>query len=247
MSCFIKNSNLPQNTVTSLICGGINKELTDYFLNRNIELYVTEKNNSVDRAVSHHCDISAIYVGNGKIIVDKQQDKLIDLLHLKGLTVFESFEEVKGDYPKDIILNHTIIGKYIIGKRSCFDITLNEHLNNFVIVDTKQGYSKCSVLVVDQNSIITDDISISKAAEKHGINCLLISKGDIALEGHEYGFIGGASGKLSKNEVIFFGDISKHTNYEDIEKFLNERNINIISFSFPLTDFGGIIPFEELE
>lgn len=246
MSRFIKNPNLPESSVKSLICGGINEELTDYLRKRNIDLFFTEKNSFVDRAVSHHCDISALYIGNGKIIVDKQQDKLIDSLRYKGLTVFESRKEVKGDYPNDIILNHTLIGRYIIGKKSCFDPVLKENIESLEVIDTKQGYSKCSVLVVDENSIITDDASISKAANKFGINCLLISKGDISIEGHEYGFIGGASGKLSKNEVIFFGDITKHKDYEDIKKYLDARDIAIISFSFPLTDFGGIIPFEEL-
>lgn len=32
---------------------------------------------------------------------------------------------------------------------------------------------------------------------------LLISSGDIKLEGYDYGFIGGASGKISDNTVVF--------------------------------------------
>ena len=98
---------------------------------------------------------------------------------------------------------------------------------------------------MDENSIITDDESVARRAVEKGLNCLLISKGDVSLDGHEYGFIGGASGKILKDEIIFFGDISKHRDYERIEAFIRERKMRIISFDFPLTDFGGIIPIRE--
>ena len=246
MNRFIETPNLPKGKATSLICGGLNNELIEFLTSREIEIIYTEKNNYVDKSISDNCDISALYLGNGKIIVDNQQKKLIETLKEKNLTVIESQKPVKDSYPDDIILNHAIVGGYIIGKKRYFDQSVVENTDKFNVIDVKQGYAKCSALVVDSHSIITDDKSIAENAVKNGLECLFIEKGDVHLDGHEYGFIGGASGKISENEILFFGDISKHRNYPEINNFLSCRNIEIISLSFPLTDFGGIIPFTEV-
>lgn len=242
---FLMNPNLPQGRVTSLICGGLNSELLDFFEKRGIEVLFTEENRCKDRAVSKHGDLSVLYIGDGRIIVEKGQAPLIAFLKAEGFSVIVTSDELCGAYPDDCILNHAIVGNRIIGRSDIFDETVKRCCKDFELISVKQGYSKCSVLVVDESSIITDDESIARNALKKGIDSLLISKGDIFLEGHSYGFIGGASGKLSRDEIIFFGDITKHTDYFLIRDFLLKRSMNIVSFDFPLTDFGGIIPIKE--
>lgn len=246
MSRFIKNANLPEKEVTSLISGKMNSIVLDYFKSRGIELFLTRTNPLIDKSVSEHCDMSALHLGSGRIVVDKNQCELIKELHEADIEVIESERAVSGAYPDDIILNQVLIGEYHIGKTDCCDKAVIDGTPQFKRVNTKQGYSKCSCLVVDERSVITDDESIHRKVLEIGLNSLLISKGDVFLDGHDYGFIGGASGKLSDNEVIFFGDITKHSDYDKITSFLNERDIKIIHFDFPLTDFGGIIPLKEL-
>ena len=245
MSTFLKKANLPQGTVSLLICGGLNAELVDYLKSRDIELLFTRENLTVDSAVRRHADLSVLYIGKGVIIIDKGQIELISELRESGFTVYETVKSVSGNYPGDCILNHAVIGDSIIGNSKIFDESVKNESSAFKIIHTNQGYSKCSVLVVDEKSIITDDESVAQRASESGIDSLLISKGDVFIEGHEYGFIGGASGKISKNEIIFFGDITGHRDYERIKDFLSVRGMKIISLDFPLTDFGGIIPVKE--
>ena len=245
MSNFIIKPNLPEGMVSALICGGLNAELINFFRSRDIDIFFSDENKTADKAVSKHVDLAALYVGDGRIVVDKGQKRLISELISSGLSVCESSSEVTGNYPDDCILNHTIIGSSIIGNSRLFDESVKAECKSLSLIHTNQGYCKCSVLVVDDNSVITDDVSIARVSAKTGINCLLISKGDVFLDGHEYGFIGGTGGKISKDEIIFFGDITKHRDYEKIKQFLTERNIKTISFDFPLTDFGGIIPLKE--
>ncbi len=245
MSRFIEKSNLPEGDVTALICGGLNKELITYFTDIGIEIYLTEKNNKVDPSVSNHCDLFALYLGNGRIITDNSQSTLIERLEAAGFQVIKSVESVEGNYPKDCILNHTLIGKNIIGNSNIFDESVLKESEKLNLIYTRQGYCKCSVLVVDEKSIITDDESIARSCRLKDIDSLLISKGDVFIDGHEYGFIGGASGKISKDKIIFFGDITKHQDYLEIKRFILARGMEIISFDFQLTDFGGIIPIKE--
>ncbi|MBE6775671.1 MAG: hypothetical protein E7543_05710 [Ruminococcaceae bacterium] len=245
MSRFIVKPNLPEGEVSALVCGRLNGELTDYFRRRNIELIFTNENGAGDKAVSTHADLSVLYLGQGRIIADRGQPELTERLNSLGLNVTESRKRVEGAYPDDCILNHTIAGKYIIGNSKIFDLSVKALTENLEIIPVNQGYCKCSVLVVDEGSLITDDESIARNAAEKGLDCLLIGKGDIFLEGHGYGFIGGASGKLSRDEVVFFGNITQHRDYGRIKAFLDKRGIRIISFDFPLTDFGGIIPLKE--
>lgn len=72
---------------------------------------------------------------------------------------------------------------------------------------------------------------------------LLISSGDIKLEGYDYGFIGGASGKISDNTVVFFGNAEMHPCYSSIRELClkNKIGIKILCKNMPLTDVGGIV------
>lgn len=244
MRC-IEKPNLPQGKVSKIICGELSDELNSFFDKTGIERFVIEPNRDIDAAVKYHADMAAIYLGTGQILLDKRQCTLGKKLADIGLQVEYSENFIKGEYPKDIALNCAVLNDKIIGKLSCVDNTLIKFTDNLKKINVKQGYSKCSCLIVSENAVITDDESIYNALCLNNVDALLISKGDIILNGHDYGFIGGASGKISENEIIFFGDITKHRDYKKIADFIEKCGCEIISLDFPLTDFGGIIPITE--
>ena len=245
MMSFVDNPNLPEGKVCTIICGDYHEKLFNFLKSRNIDMLKVEPNLNIDNATSTHVDMLAAHLCKNTVLVDSEQCKLAEVLTDMGAEVVFSDSPVSGSYPDDIRLNFTIIGKRIFGNIRYCDSNISEHLNDFEKHNCKQGYCKCSCLVVDENSLITDDKSIYNAALENGIDCLLVSKGDSALAGHEYGFIGGASGKISQNEILFFGDITKHSDYKKIADFIGKRGCKIISLDFPLTDFGGMIPLIE--
>ena len=246
MSKFIENPNLPKSEVTLILCGQMNRVIIDYFHSRGIKTYFAQENEAADTAVCDHIDLSAIHLGNNKVLLDKKQDALAVALKNEGSKVFHSFESVSGEYPRDIALNFAFMGEHVIGNEKYADKNLCSFFTGKKIINVNQGYTKCSCLIVNEKAVITDDPSIYKATVKEGIDCLLISKGDVKLHGHSYGFIGGASGKPSQGEVIFFGDIKMHRDYEKIKFYLYKHGCKIISFDgVPLTDYGGIIPLKE--
>ena len=242
---FIEKPNLPEGKIKAVICGELCRELKDFFNNRDIRQIIIEPNNRIDPAVKYHVDMAAIHLGSKKILVDKCQGKLCETLKENGFDIYTTDEDIAGEYPEDIKLNFSIFGDRIMGKLPFADNVLLSLIENLKKINVKQGYCKCSCLVINENSLITDDKSIYNIALENGIDCLLISKGDVSLPGHGYGFIGGASGKISKKEVLFFGDITKHSDYKKIADFIEKHGCKIISLSFPLTDFGGIIPITE--
>lgn len=146
-------------------------------------------------------------------------------------------------YPDDIKFNAACTGKYFIHNLKFTSKKLLKYAieNDLILVNVKQGYAKCSTVVIDEESIITYDKGIYDSATKHGINALLISDGGVDLPGYNKGFIGGASGRVG-DEIIFNGDISKHPDYIRIEKFIKSRNLKCKFFSgYNLCDIGSII------
>ncbi len=242
---FIESPNLPNCIVKTVICGELCRELKAFLDSRGISQITIEPNNYIDPAVKYHADMAVIHIGRNRILIDKNRGKLGRILKENGFEVYCTDEDITGEYPKDIRLNFTVFGDKIMGNFSCADDRLLYLTEGLRKLNVKQGYCKCSCLVINENALITDDESIYRIAVINDVDCLLVSKGDVSLPGHNYGFIGGASGKISKTEVLFFGDVTKHKDYKKIANFIKKHGCETISLDFPLTDFGGIIPIIE--
>ena len=246
MMKLIEKPNLPKGKVTTVICGTEDEKILSYFERNGISVIRNAPNGYIDPSVSTHADMAAIHLGADRIIVDKSQTALSAKLKSHGMSVFETKERISGDYPQDITLNFTLIGDKMFGKIPSADEVLMKEAEAFEKVSVNQGYCKCSVLVVDEKALITDDEGIHRKALEKGIDSLLVSKGDVSLDGHPYGFIGGASGKITEDTVIFFGNIENHRDFEKIRAFLSSHGCFYeCTDKEALRDIGGIIPITE--
>jgi len=145
--------------------------------------------------------------------------------------------KLSNHYPNDIAYNVLIFENLAFGKEEFIDSVVKCELRkrNIKIVNINQGYAKCSSCIT-KNGIITADNSIYKALVKNNIAALNILPGFVKLFGYEYGFIGGASGEID-GELTFFGDITKHPDFEKIDNFCKFKYFS----DFPLTDIGTIL------
>ncbi len=151
-------------------------------------------------------------------------------------------------YPNDVIYNGCSTGKYFIHNLKYTDPLLLKEVQRLKMkkVDVSQGYAKCSIAVVDENSIITYDsgIAASCASQAPELSVLLIQQKHVFLPGYNTGFIGGTCGRIG-NSLLFNGDLSAHPDFEKIKEFIETRGLECIWFDdIPLTDIGSII--EEL-
>lgn len=119
---------------------------------------------------------------------------------------------------------------------------------NKEIVAVRQGYARCSAAVVAEKAFITADESIYRAAVNIGYDVLKIREGYIKLPGYSYGFIGGCSVLLDKNQLFFTGDIKRHPDYDAIKSFAANHGVflNILD-NCALTDIGGMVVLTEKE
>lgn len=240
----LKSPNLPTADVKHVVISGQYPEFVSALSKLGVTALLTEQCPDVMPQISYHADIVFSHLGEDKFLIEQNQKSLLSELYRLGFTQADSAVRLGEKYPNDVLLNSCIIGSNIIcGKDKVHPLLLN----NKTTVKSSQGYAKCSVCVVDESSVITDDSSIFEACQAKDIDALLVSKGSVKLAGFDYGFIGGCSGKLSKDTLLFCGDISTHSDYHRIKSFLSFRGVQALSLSDgPLIDIGSVIPISQI-
>lgn len=196
--------------------------------------------------VSSHTDM-LIFIGFERLFCHARyyelNKELIDrIINLSSLNLVLSNEPTGIEYPNDVLFNACIVGnKLICNKKTVSKFILDTAAESkYDVINVPQGYTKCSVCVVSDNAIITEDNAIYKACSDVGMDVLLITAGHVFLPPYDHGFIGGASG-LCGNDVYFCGAIEKHPDAERIIDFCTFHGKSVVSLSeSALSDVGTI-------
>lgn len=146
-------------------------------------------------------------------------------------------------YPQDIIYNAACTGRYFIHNLKFTAPALLTAARDLgmELIDVRQGYTKCSTVIVDGSSVITYDKAIAAPCSAAGLDVLLIRPGHIRLPGYDTGFIGGTSGRLG-DTVYFNGDLTSHPDCSAIISFIESKGLRLKWFrEWPLTDIGSLI------
>ena len=208
------------------------------------KLLEIKENKNLYPEISLHVDILACKVGE-KIVVEPTQ--------YANFQEYENFikgqETVQEKYPLDIKYNVCIIGKKAIHNFQNTDSKLKELLINdgYELINTTQGYTNCSIAVINENSAIVTDKGLYKILNKYNVEVLYLEyEPDIKLlnsgkYSNRKGFIGGAISRIG-DKIIVFGDLNKIDINEKIKEFINQKGIQIIDFQgLDVIDYGGIV------
>lgn len=250
MEDFIKLPNLPKRKISlGVVDGRTPGDIIDNLIKRNIRIIKTKKINCLYEGIAFHPDILIHHLGSDELIVAPNcSDEFIYELEAEKFKIIQGNQELKGTYPYDIPYNVAVFGDKAVCNVNYTDKILLDSLSakKLDIIDVKQGYSKCSICIVDENAVITSDKGICQELKKHGVDVLMINSGNIQLSGMNYGFIGGATGSLSDCEMGFYGNVTLHPNFKEIVEFLFKYNKKLINLSInPLMDLGTLIPLKE--
>lgn len=202
--------------------------------------------NHVYEEISSHVDVFCVKINN-KVILEPcvYNEFTLDEKH-----VVKGKSYLKEKYPFDIAYNVCQIGQNVVHNFKYTDeivleIIQKEKLNT---ININQGYSNCSIAVIDGNSAIVTDKNIAQNLIKNKIDVLLIDDDlDIKLlkNNGEYsnmkGFVGGCITRI-EDKVVIFGELSKIDRHGKIRKFIESRNLKIIEFrGMDVIDYGGIL------
>lgn len=199
----------------------------------------TKANTRVLRGLDTHPDILVHPLPSGDLVVDRDNFDYYKEI-FKDKNVIPSSSKLSAKYPGDIHLNAFAFKNFFIHNLKYTDQAILDYYKNhgYDLVNIKQGYAKCSCLVI-HDFVITSDGGIYETL-KDLIPIYKIDHGQIKLQNFNYGFIGGATGVLGK-KIFFTGDFSHHSSHEEILKIINKYDYEIeILSKDPIEDFGSI-------
>ena len=215
------------------------------------KLIELEQNTNIYEEISSHVDIHVCKIGSKLIVEKSKYPKIKDCIREwnNSIRIEIGQDFISPNYPQDIKYNVCIIGNKAIHNFEYTDRKIKEELikQNYELINTNQGYTNCSIAVIDDNSAIVTDKGLYKILEKHKIDVLYLKENlDIKLltkSGYSTrnGFIGGAIAKIDNN-IIIFGDLNKIDKQSKIRDFIMSKDLNIIEFkNLDIIDYGGIV------
>ena len=203
------------------------------------------KDDRFDSRIASHPDL-IISIVDGSIVIDEQaHQSIFQQLEKLGIPYITGNAHLTVAYPGDIAYNAVITKNLLIHKTEHTCPLILSHCNNTnkMLLPVRQGYTKCSTVVVSEDALITSDPSIYQAG-KEVMKVLFVQPGSVSLPGYDSGFLGGASGLLG-DTVVFHGDISQHPDFQQIADFVEEAQIKLLYFEeFPLTDIGSVLVYQ---
>ena len=239
---------VPEGRVSMMIVSGdMPIEMTKRLHSCVSNIIRTPELANLPRPICSHPDMQMVIPLEGVIIHAPNLDAaLAQSLKNTGFMMVPGEKCPNGTYPSDIPYNAAVIGKRAFLNTRFSDARVMEYLKKagISISHVNQGYAKCSTLIVNNDALITSDHGIFNAARAQNMDVLLIPpQKKIVIDGFDHGFIGGASGLISKTEIVFAGGFDKLDDAETIERFLGKYGIKPVSLGMgDVLDIGSLIP-----
>lgn len=196
--------------------------------------------------VNTHPDMQIHFAGKNIAFVAPSAYEYYRSILPKNVELQKGNNDPGETYPSDCAYNIAVIGKYVICRLKSAEKNIIDYYadNGYEFIDVKQGYAKCNICIVGENSAITEDENIYHNLIKAGIDTLKIPVGEISLKNYDYGFIGGASGFISENKIAFIGNFSAADYYDELFNFIKNKGKDIIFLSsVKPSDYGSMLFF----
>ena len=198
-------------------------------------------NPDLDSRLAGHADLNVYYAGNNVFYAAKRMyPALVKKLTNAGYKLYP-IPDLGKCYPKDAALCVCRIGGLVIfnPKTAARELISGFHGKQLHVT---QGYTRCSICDVTENSIMTSDDVIAEKAKTFGMDVLKLTAGCIELPGFDYGFIGGASIRLDNRRIAFTGHLREHPDSERIMEFLNRHGVEPVFLTDNrIFDIGGAV------
>ena len=220
-----------------LVDKNISNDSAEYLKSLGFTLIYSTLIDDITNSTSTHPDMQFVRIDNKKAIVASQslnyyKDKLPDFDLVTA-------NNIKSPYPYDTALNFVIIDNEAICTKHQFDIiNLQKYNCHFV----NQGYTKCSICILNKNAVITGDRGIVKSLENSPIKVYYLPCNEIKLTGYNNGFWGGSTGLIANNKLYFNGNIENLSCYQQLIEILKQEKIEpVYHKKTDIYDNGSII------
>ncbi len=250
---FISSPYLPKNQVALMAIDiRFNGETPGYpdlspqLAKRGITPLYVEPLDILDEAVSSHPDMQMMPMG-GELIAaaPNAPESLFQNLKKAGFKIMAGSKKLARNYPLDIAYNVCRVDKTVIHPFQYTDPCLLEQFEkeNLQKIQVNQGYAKCSVAILNEKAVVTEDRGIYRKMKEQGFQVFYLEPNYIRLPGLNTGFLGGSSGLYDPETLLVTGKLTHHPQYEELKSFLKTQKMSILELSDEIiTDGGSLIP-----
>ncbi|NTW32350.1 MAG: hypothetical protein HGB12_06960 [Bacteroidetes bacterium] len=207
------------------------------------KLALLETSGITEESISGHPDIFFCKVP-GKLVVAPNTPPIFkNTLSKNNISFIDGIKNIDAKYPSAAHYNVVITGNILIHRTDITDFSILEQCKSLIKVYVKQGFTRCSLLALN-NNFITSDEGIYKTLEKLEYNCLYVKPNEIILHRHKHGFFGGACG-VYENKIFILGSLKYFSEGEKVKLFVKNSGYEIIElYEGPLFDGGSILFLE---
>lgn len=229
----------------------LNEHLYQYLTRRQWTVFKLPQNQKTYAPVNNHPDLYGCAMGNNKWVLEPNlYQALVKAYGQLDHNIFiRGHHELGSRYPTTCYYNHLVFDDVLLGNENCFDpqviILAKESLLKTLSV--KQGYIRCTTALIGKKLILTSDRGVQSVlmSQFKDYNILFVDPADILLQGFPHGFIGGCLLQAAPGEIYAYGNISKHRQFNEIERALRNESYKLIySEDFPLEDIGSVLMLE---
>ena len=235
------SDKLLRQSVTKAILSGKFPEFADKLRNFGYQIIPSETVSCFINYERDHADMQCLIIEDTAFVLSCCQ-RLAKSLE-NDYKIVHCGDNITGKYPNNIPLNACVIEKTLIGRLDSVDKKVLDFClkRGYQLINVRQGYTKCSCVVVSDHTLITADNGIFNSLNEINIEVLKVEEGRVRLSETTNGFLGGASGYYD-HKIYFTGNIQLHPDYQRIKEFCDKHNTKMISLTDgPLRDIGGII------
>ena len=228
---FIVDKTMPNFMIDKLRCyGTIYKSTT----------IITE-----DEAISTHPDLQIHFVADTIAFCPPATIEYYEKILPSHINLHIGTVNPGSTYPSVCAYNIARVGEHILCNTKIADTKILKYYeeNNYKIIHVNQGYTKCNVCPISDSVFLTEDQGIFNSVKSEpALTAYLLEKGEVSLNGFDYGFIGGATGKIGNNTLVCCGKLI--ANKEKILKLLSALNMQLLELSYrSIYDYGSILSF----
>jgi hypothetical protein len=201
-------------------------------------------NGLVYESISGHPDVFITKFADFIVTSPNLPDEYKALLKKHHIKSIEGIKPVGNKYPETAHYNAVITDRVFIHNLNFSEEKLIQAAEEKTKIHVSQGYTRCNLLALNDDKMITSDRGIYSTLKMSGIGVLFVHPGEILLPGFKNGFIGGTCG-IFGNTVYFMGKLSHIADAKKLEHYIGNAGFEITElYDGPLYDGGGIFFLE---
>lgn len=220
--------------------------LRDKLSEFNIKAFPSFESKILKGSVATHPDMSLFKYDEETLIASRESFEYYnEIFKATKINVINANENPLEKYPGDVKFNALRVGERLICKKDVCAKCIKKRFDEDKIINSSQGYVKCSVIDIGSEYFVTDDKYLQKIINGLDHKSILLEKGLVKIKDYDYGFIGGASG-YARDKIFLTGLIKDEANRIRLEEFAREINKELIYLTeYDIFDVGTLMIMED--